>query len=452
MILSMELLRRAALAALTSTLVLGGSVSPAVAQSVESGWFNDGSASSAPAPSGPAPASGSGPGVPAAPAAPSTPGAPGEPLAPSPLLPNANADVPPVPAATAEDQDPRALTAWNGYLDPYGTWRDDPRYGRVWVPSTAVVGADFAPYSTGGHWTLDESNQWTWASDYPFGWVTFHYGRWVWIGGTGWAWIPGLTYAPAWVAWRVPTSSYAYVGWAPLPPSYVWFGGFAVWYPYYPVYPWVFCPSEYVFYPHVHHYVVHDHYGMAYAAHYTRPYYPASPHPGQHTAGAPHGPSPQAARVPTNAVPHARVSSAAITARGTAISSAYPRQQLSPGDARRTSFDRNGVTRALTSSPLTRRPAMEATRAPGITRSSPAIARSSPSFTRAEPSFRSAPVRSAPLTSVHAAPQHFSSSPRVDSMRAAPRSLGGGHFGGGSHMGSHFGSHGGGFSHGGGRR
>jgi hypothetical protein len=449
MIFGMAPLRRAAIAALASTWVLAAGLPRAAAQSVESGWFNESAApAGSPPNAAPVPAPVGGPGVPAAPAAPAAPGTPGEPLAPSPLL--QSAEVPPAPTATAEDQDPRALTAWNSYLDPYGTWRDDATYGRVWVPSAGVVGADFAPYSTGGHWTLDEANQWTWASDYPFGWVTFHYGRWVWIGGTGWAWIPGLTYAPAWVSWRVPTSSYAYVGWAPMPPAYVWFGGFAYWYGYYPVYPWVFCPSEYVFYPHVHHYVVHDHYGMAYAAHHTRPYYPASPQPGAHATSAPLGPSPQAARVPPSAVPHERVSSVAAIPRGSAVSSAYPRQQLGPGVARApSSFERSTMTRALPQSPLTHHSTLASTRGQSIARAS--------SITRAEPALRSAPVhgpvRSAPLTSVRAAP-HIGSSPRFDSVHSAPRSWGGGsHFGGGSsHMGSHVGSHAGGFAHGGGGR
>ena len=464
MISGMAPVKRVATAFVAGSLLLTGGVRSASAQSAENGWFNETVAQPGTSPAPMGQGQSPGPGVPATPAAPAAPGAPGEPLAPSPLL---NTPQPAAPVATQEDQDPRSLTAWNSYLDPYGTWVDDGRYGRVWVPSPGVVGPDFAPYSTGGRWVLDEQSQWTWASDYPFGWVTFHYGRWVWIAGTGWAWIPGMTYAPAWVAWRVPTSSYAYVGWAPLPPSYVWFGGFAVWYPYYPVYPWVFCPSEYVFYPHVHHYVVHDHYGMAYAAHYTRPYVPATPHPGPHTSAAPHGPSPQAARVPATAVPRERVSSAAITPRGTAISSAsYSRQQVAQGDARRQAFDRSPMTRALPQSPLVRQPPV---RQPMLTsnRAPTYASRPASSFSSAGPALRSAsaprpapvysPVRSVPLTSTRSSP-HITSDPRMDAVRSAPRSSwgGGSHFsggGGGSRMGGHMGSHfGGGLRGGGGRR
>lgn len=209
-----------------------------------------------------------------------------------------------------EDRDPRALTAWNQELAPYGAWVDDPTYGRVWIPSADVVGTNFSPYVTAGHWALDEGSQWIWVSDYPFGRVVFHYGRWIWISGRGWAWVPGLQYAPAWVTWRVPVDSYAYVGWAPIPPSYVWFGGVSIWWGYPLYYPWVFCPSAYVFYPHVHHYVVHDHDGQAHAAHHTRPYYP----PRGYVRQPPRGPAPSAAQVPPAAVPHQRVSASKVAA------------------------------------------------------------------------------------------------------------------------------------------
>jgi hypothetical protein len=125
----------------------------------------------------------------------------------------------PAPQTQVEDTDPSALTTFRPALDPYGTWVNDPNYGTVWVPNRDVVGADFAPYVSRGRWSLTADNDWIWVSDYPFGWAVFHYGRWVWIGGSGWAWVPGRTYANAWVVWRVPTASYAYVGWAPMPPT-----------------------------------------------------------------------------------------------------------------------------------------------------------------------------------------------------------------------------------------
>jgi len=225
------------------------------------------------------------------------------PLAPSPLLEEGTT----APAsADALDRDPRALTYWNQDLAPYGTWIDDPSYGRVWVPDARVVGSDFTPYASQGHWALDQNEDWTWVSDYPFGNVVFHYGRWVWTSTAGWAWIPGLQYAPAWVAWRTPVDGYAYVGWAPYPPSWVWFGGISVWYGYGPYYPWVYCSSAFLFYPHVHYYLYTDPYYVAHAAQYTRPYYPANPTPVSRTAASP---SMRDANVPATGIPRERVSS-----------------------------------------------------------------------------------------------------------------------------------------------
>jgi hypothetical protein len=75
-----------------------------------------------------------------------------------------------------------------------------------------------------------------------------------------------------------------------------------------------------VYSSHVHTYIVHDHATVAYAAHYTRPYNVAPPHPvGGHVASAvPHGPSPQAARIPGRATPVERISSSSLAARGSA--------------------------------------------------------------------------------------------------------------------------------------
>jgi len=87
-------------------------------------------------------------------------------------------------------------------LDEYGTWKDTPDYGAIWVP--ASVAPDWAPY-TYGHWIWVAPWGWTWADYYPWGFAPFHYGRWVWWGGY-WGWAPGPYwvrpwYAPALVAW-----------------------------------------------------------------------------------------------------------------------------------------------------------------------------------------------------------------------------------------------------------
>jgi hypothetical protein len=55
-----------------------------------------------------------------------------------------------------EDTDPAALSDFRQPLEPYGTWVEDPKYGIVWVPSVVVVGKDFAPYRTAGHWAVTE--------------------------------------------------------------------------------------------------------------------------------------------------------------------------------------------------------------------------------------------------------------------------------------------------------
>ena len=109
--------------------------------------------------------------------------------------------------------DPEGYRQFDAALAPYGTWVDDPAYGRVWIPSAAEVGNDFTPYATNGDW-LDTEYGWTWSSGWSWGWAPFHYGRWV-GSERGWAWVPGTLWGPAWVSWR---AGGGYVGWAPLPP------------------------------------------------------------------------------------------------------------------------------------------------------------------------------------------------------------------------------------------
>src|SRR6185295_3262303 len=87
------------------------------------------------------------------------------------------------------ESDPSALTTFKPALDNYGTWEDDGTYGTVWYPSRTVVGNDFAPYVTAGHWVYED--EYIWVSDYDWGWVLFHYGRWVWTESQGWVWIAG---------------------------------------------------------------------------------------------------------------------------------------------------------------------------------------------------------------------------------------------------------------------
>jgi hypothetical protein len=135
------------------------------------------------------------------------------------------------PTDDYEDTDPSALTDFHSALDSHGTWVDDPTYGTVWVPNSSEVGAGYTPYQTAGHWALDANDQYVWVSDYDWGWAPYHYGRWVEIEGRGWSWIPGRVYSGAWVNWGA-DGAYGTVGWAPMPPEYVWRGGVAVSYSY----------------------------------------------------------------------------------------------------------------------------------------------------------------------------------------------------------------------------
>jgi hypothetical protein len=294
--------------ALVAVLSLGSFLpAPAFAQAAsDSGWFDP--ASAGPADPAPAPA----------------------PQYEPPTITEQGA---PAPASqpVAEDADPSALTTFRPALDPYGSWVSDPKYGTVWVPHREAVGPDFAPYVSRGHWALTADDDWIWVSDYPFGWAVFHYGRWVWIGGRGWAWVPGRTYANAWVVWRVPSAGYPYVGWAPMPPSWVWMNGYAVTLWYGPPLPYVFCPSAYVFNRHVHHHIVRDRHHVHRIARHTHVYptpYRAPAQPTRHTAatpgvrapapapsGVPRGPRMSAARIPAQAVPAQRTAPPASAAR-----------------------------------------------------------------------------------------------------------------------------------------
>jgi uncharacterized protein DUF6600 len=122
-------------------------------------------------------------------------------------------------------EDARAETTvtiayFDGALDPYGTWVEDPYYGRAWRPSR--VSDDWRPY-TRGSWVYTRDYGWVWASDEPYGWVVYHYGHWVWTDRYGWVWVAGYDWAPAWVEWCY---GGGYVGWEPMPPDPYWQGAY----------------------------------------------------------------------------------------------------------------------------------------------------------------------------------------------------------------------------------
>jgi hypothetical protein len=190
------------------------------------------------------------------PADPNAPLAPGGPIAPSGQT-TAPPDDPKYASGeyaigsdtdSYDDNDPSALNDFRKPLDPYGSWVDDPTYGTVWVPSPDAVGPDFQPYLSGGHWAYDDD--YVWVSDYPWGWAPFHYGRWIYVESRGWSWIPGREYRGAWVTWSV-DDGYSYLGWAPMGPAFLWFGGAAVGFHGYWGPRWAYCPRGEVFAPRV---------------------------------------------------------------------------------------------------------------------------------------------------------------------------------------------------------
>jgi hypothetical protein len=359
------------------------------------------------------------------------------------------------------DTDPAALTDFREALDPYGTWEQDPTYGVVWVPSPDVVGSDFAPYVTAGNWGVSDGGEWTWVSDYSWGWAPFHYGRWAWIGHHGWGWVPGRVYAPAWVVWRTGYYDDYYVGWAPMPPTWYWYGGFAVGLGFRPYLPFVFCPSHHVFAPHVYNHIVPASHVGAIAAR-TQPYYAAtaSVAGSNHALAMTHGPSFATAHVPASAVPTQRIAPDAHTTAFAHSSSHVYRGNEGLGLAHSTTLGggyASGYNQARPALPQAASPRAyppSYRSAPSYlpslgNRSAPSYAprasgsatyaaprayapspslRAEPSFHASAPSYHAAPSFHASAPSYHAAPSLHASAP---SYHAAPSSHGGG--GGGRH-------------------
>ncbi|HTB74977.1 MAG TPA: DUF6600 domain-containing protein [Polyangiaceae bacterium] len=222
------------------------------------------------------------------------------------------------PGGGYADTDPSALTDFRSTLEPYGSWVDDPTYGTVWVPSPSVVGSDFTPYVSGGHWAYD--SDYAWVSDYDWGWAPFHYGRWAHGPGFGWEWIPGREYAGAWVSWRYGVDDWSYVGWAPLAPTWCWRGGVAVGLGFVPRAPYAFVGTGELFAPAVGARVIAGPQVGVVASH-TRPFVPSSS-PGSRVAARPAvgGPSPTDLHIAPESVTRA-----AVDNRGLAQARAFSR-------------------------------------------------------------------------------------------------------------------------------
>ena len=119
------------------------------------------------------------------------------------------------PVAVAGAYGGVSIEVFDRALAPYGEWVVGGRFGRAWRPYATIVGADFQPYLTGGHWVYTDYG-WSFESDYDWGWAPFHYGRWMPDDYYGWVWVPDTVWGPAWVDWRF---GGGYVGWAPLAPA-----------------------------------------------------------------------------------------------------------------------------------------------------------------------------------------------------------------------------------------
>ena len=125
-------------------------------------------------------------------------------------------------------------------LDAYGSWRNVPDYGDVWVPNEPD---GWVPYRD-GNWVWQPYYGWTWVGYEPWGWAPYHYGRWFWYGNS-WAWWPGPVYAgynpfwaPAYVSFwgwgggwgfGVGFGGWGGFGWMPIGPCdwfHPWWGGY----------------------------------------------------------------------------------------------------------------------------------------------------------------------------------------------------------------------------------
>jgi hypothetical protein len=129
-----------------------------------------------------------------------------------------------------------SFSLFHAELAPYGTWVTIGGFGDAWVPSGVSRG--WQPYSV-GEWIYTDFG-WTWVSSDRWGSDPYHYGTWTFVEPYGWVWIPGYVWAPAWVTWSY---SDAYIGWAPVPPTF----DFSV--SGYRGSPVVLSPARYVFVP-----------------------------------------------------------------------------------------------------------------------------------------------------------------------------------------------------------
>jgi hypothetical protein len=142
-----------------------------------------------------------------------------------------------------------------GDLDDYGTWKEEPEAGHVWVPNNMPQG--WAPYSN-GYWSWVGPWGWTWVDYSPWGFAPYHYGRWNWF-GSYWGWCPGPIaaypyYGPAYVGFLGAGFGFGFgFGWG-------WGGGFG-WFPLSwgePYHPWYHCGYGYWNNVNIHNTYIHN--------------------------------------------------------------------------------------------------------------------------------------------------------------------------------------------------
>jgi len=114
---------------------------------------------------------------------------------------------------------PSNMDSYAYEFDEYGTWRNSPDYGYVWVPRVSV---GWSPYSY-GRWVYS-GYDYVWLPYDPW-YAPYHYGRWYWDLSFGWYWIPptvGFTYwSPGYVGWCYGPD---YLYWVPLGPGEIYYG------------------------------------------------------------------------------------------------------------------------------------------------------------------------------------------------------------------------------------
>jgi hypothetical protein len=139
-------------------------------------------------------------------------------------------------------RDAVSVDVFYGELARYGTWGVHSRYGRVFLP--AGVSTGWQPYSV-GYWRNDPRYGRLWVSSEPWGWATYHYGRWGRDSRLGWFWVPDTSFGPSWTDWRYGNG---YASWSPLPP-YGWdrwgYGWGNDW--------WIHAPGAWAWRPGMHH-------------------------------------------------------------------------------------------------------------------------------------------------------------------------------------------------------